>query len=97
MTAKKSAVPNERVSAISAILHYVLYANGFPVHSCDDLAECAAEKLNAAYDARRSGTPTPKFHIIERKIKAGANRSHDSVVEGDEENVPHGVTLGAPA
>lgn len=92
MTAKKTAAAetaNER-----PVAHYVLYADGFPVHSSDDLDECNAEKLNAGYDARRGGKPTPKFHIVKRDFPKGAKVSHDSIVEGDEENIPAGVTIG---
>lgn len=72
--------------------HFVLYADGYPVHSCDSRSECESEKLNHAYDARRGGKATPKFHIVQRKIIKGEKVSDDTIVDGDKENPPAGLT-----
>lgn len=73
------------------VKHFVLFADGFPVHSSHDLEEVKSEKINHAYDARRGGKPTPRFHVVQRDIHDDEDHSHDTIIEGDEENPPAGM------
>lgn len=85
--AAQKLAANERSAS-----HYVLYANGFPVHSSDSQEECELEKVNVAQEHRKSGKPFPQFHVVRRDIHDGEVVSHDEIESGDEKNPPSGLT-----
>ena len=91
----KAALANERPSAKQKIAdEFVLYADGFPVHSTHEVNDLHAHKVIAIVAAQKAGKAMPKFHVVLRDVNdKHAAKSIDTIIDGDEECPPAGCNL----